>query len=150
MNIIATVLAAESCDVNEPRKVFELACAIQSMLWVRGAVVRQASLSFYNRFQFRNSRTERLLGALICQDTTPSVSYSEGEWLTDVHAALDRSGQVDLTIDRSQASVIPRVLATLHVRALDTHGLLLYPRVRSIARFGEALRFRVELPEAIH
>jgi hypothetical protein len=57
---------------------------------------------------------------------------------------------VDLVFNRTQSSLIPRVLATLHVRALDTHGLLLYPRVRSLTRRGDELRFRIEFPEAIH
>jgi hypothetical protein len=150
INVIAAVLAIDREAVGDPRTVFDRACAIQSMLWVRGASVRQASLSFYNRFRVGNSRTERLLGALICRDDSRSVSYSDDGWLGAVHGALDETGYVDLVVLRSDTSAIPRILSTLHVKALDTHGLLLYPRVRSLVRRGDEFRFRVELPEAIH
>lgn len=150
INVVSAVFAIADGEIGEPTKVFERACAIQAMLWVRGATVRQASLNFYNRFHGGNARTERLLGKLLCEDEAPSISYSDDDWLRELHSAIDRSGNVDLVIHRTQSAVIPRVLATLQVKPLDTHGLLLYPRVRSLTRRGDELRFRIELPEAIH
>jgi hypothetical protein len=87
---------------------------------------------------------------MICRDGSRSVAYSDDGWLGAVHVALDEEGYVDLVVLRRDSPAIPRILSTLHVKALDTHGLLLYPRVRSLVRRGEELRFRIELPEAIH
>ncbi len=150
INVVSAVFAIEDGVIDDPRRVFERACGIQAMLWVRGATVRQASLNFYNRFNSGNSRTERLLGRLICEDEAPSISYSAESWLHEVHEALDRSGSVDLIIKRSQTSIVPTVLATLQVRPLDTRGLLLYPTIRSMSRRDDELRFRIELSEVIH
>jgi hypothetical protein len=112
--------------------------------------VRRASLGFYNRFRPDNNRTERLLGRHLCLDLAPEIKYTKEDWLQRLHKALDQSGSADLVIDRRQSLAIPRVLAQLHVKPMDTHGLMLYPRVRSFLRLTNELRFRIELPEAIY
>jgi ATP-dependent Lhr-like helicase len=150
INVVSAVFARAEDHVGDPRVVFERTCAIQSILWVRGSTVRRASLGFYNRFRPDNNRTERLLGRLLCLDSAPEIIYTEKDWLQRLHKALDQSGTADLVIDRRQSVAIPRVLAQLHVKPMDTHGLMLYPRVRSFLRLANEMRFRIELPEAIY
>jgi ATP-dependent helicase Lhr and Lhr-like helicase len=151
LNVACTAIAVTQQVGVSPAAAFARACGIMSMLWVRGAAVRQASLGYYNRFQaIGDARTERLLGAMVCEDQTPSVQFSDGNWLSDVHGVLDETGSVDLIIERAKWSVIPAVVATLHVVPLDTHGLLLYPRVRSARRGTNHIHLWIELPEAIN
>lgn len=150
LEIISTVLACEEVSFKDPETAFDRARSIEAMLWVRGAAVRQASLNHYNQFSIRNERTERLLCAALCKDLIPKVQYDLENWLEELHLILDRIGQVKLVLTREQSIELPKVVATINVNALDTHGLLLFPRIGAITRSGREILIQIELPEVLH
>jgi len=150
IHIVSFVLAWNEVGADDVQKIFKKLCDIQSRLWVRGGVVRQESLKYYNQFDRDNSQTERLLGAMAYVDRTPEVRYTVDGWLEVVHQYLRQDGQVDLNVNRADSAQIPKILATLHVKALDLHGLLFHPRLVSVARLDERFRLRFELAEALH
>jgi ATP-dependent Lhr-like helicase len=147
MNLAAFVIAAQ--DNISKAAIFHRACQIQSVLWPRGANVRQAALSFYNPFMASNIRTERLLAAKLCIDNTPSVTLDEDDWMSKVHGYLRNLGRVDLLIPREKRHVTDRVIAHLHVSSVDTLGLFFYPRVKSVQNRGKDVELRIELAEAL-
>jgi superfamily II DNA or RNA helicase len=147
MNIAATILGVGEVSANDPAIAFERACEIQSMLWVRGNNVRDAALKFFNPFHIGNTRTERLIGASICEDNCRATRYEKDNWLAHVHHAIDTDGQVDLVLQRSSFGEMTSIVATLHVSPIESRGLTFFPRVRSVIRRGNELRLRIELAE---
>ena len=150
IHIVSFVLAWNDVGADGIEGIFKKLCEIQSRLWVRGSVVREESLKHYNQFDRDNNQTERLLGAMAYVDRTPETRYTADGWLEVVHQYLRQDGQVDLIVNRADSAQIPKILATLHVKALDLHGLLFHPRLVSVARLDEQLRLRFELAEALH
>ena len=150
IHIVSFVLAWNEVGAGGIQEIFKKLCDIQSRLWVRGGVVRQESLKHYNQFDRDNSQTERLLGAMAYVDRTPETRYTVDGWLEVVHQYLRQDGQVDLIVNRADSAKIPKILATLHVKALDLHGLLFHPRLVSVARLDDRFRLRFELAEALH
>jgi len=149
INTTSGVLAGSEVSLVDPAMVFKRLCEIQSMLWVRGEAVRQAWLKYYNPFRIGNLRTERLLGAWVCRDRTPVIAYAEEDWLTNTNEKLDSFGSVVVEVKRAQVDAIPNVLTSIHLNALDVHGLVLYPRVVSIVIVGTNYRIRIELAEIV-
>ncbi len=149
MNIIALVLSMDKNSDKASPTIFSDSCKIQSVLWPRGASVRQASLNYYNQFNLNNNRTERLLVAPLCADTTQLVLYSDDDWLINTHKILASNGKVNLQLNREKIKDITNIFATLNVTPIDTQGLLFYPRTSSIKHHMNHILICLELAEAI-
>jgi superfamily II DNA or RNA helicase len=149
MHIAAFAHAAKETSTEDPLVVFRRACEIQGTLWTRGSQVRRSALNYYNEFDSGNARTERILGAVICEDSCRCVEYDQVDWLDRVHKVLDEDGQVDLQLDRADVGKLPGIIADLHINPMDVHGLQFFPRIRSVEREFSVFRLRVELAEVL-
>ena len=147
INIAAVVLAVSEIDRGN---VFQRACEIQSVLWSRGSDVRQQALPFYNQFQIKNNRTDRLLVAKICQDSTVEVDYENKNWLLETCKTVRMFGSMDLIVRREDISYISNIVTILNVTPIDARGLLIYPRIANIKRQFDHIRLRIELSEVVH
>ena len=146
INIIAAVIAA----AEDPVDIFKRACEIQSVMWPRGSDVREEALPFYNPFQANKQRTERLLVAKICQDTTTEVIYLSENWFRRLYEVVEEFARVDLIVSRDHIHDVSNIVTRVNVTPLDTYGLLLYPRIASMQRELNNIRVRVELSEVVH
>ncbi len=150
VNIAAFVLAYAKHDSSvDNERIFNESCAIQAVLWPRGAQLRQSGLQFYNPFKLDgNTRTERKIAAKLCEDTTLKVDFALDNWHGNIQNELSSSGRVDLFINRENCSELNQVIAKLHTKPIDTFGLLLYPRITLINYQAQNLVMRIELAEA--
>ena len=146
INIMAVVIAA----AEDPGDIFKRACEIQSVMWPRGSDVRREALPFYNPFQANEQRTDRLLVAKICQDTTTEVIYLSTKWLEQLYKVLEELARVDLMVSRDYINDISNIVTRINITPLDTYGLLLYPRIASMRRELNNIRVRIELSEVVH
>ncbi|BEU04245.1 hypothetical protein OAG1_30450 [Agarivorans sp. OAG1] len=116
------------------------------LLWPRGYVIRDAWLSYYNPFAFAGP-TERLLVRASIGAACEQVDLSDGDWMAQCHALLDKHGKCELVakpeLDINQA------LAQLLVKPVDMYGLFFYPRVASIRREQHLVCAQVEIAEAV-
>ncbi len=150
LNIISLIISTQLNPSNDSRKIFSEACRIQSVLWPRGSVVRQSTLSFYNQFNPNNNRTERLLVEPFCADIIQTIEFNEkNPWLERVHKVLNNEGRVELLVPREFNSKLTEIVSIICVAPLDTFGLLLYPRVSTIRRNIDYIILRLELAERV-
>ena len=148
LNIAAVVIAASTN--SDPEDIFRESCSIQSVMWPRGSDVRQEALPFYHPLQPRKQRTERLLVAKFCQDTTNQINYSGSGWIDQLYAALEEFLRVDLIINREDAKDISEVITKINLKPVDVGYCLLHPVVTAIGRELGNIRLRVELRELLH
>jgi hypothetical protein len=151
INLTAFVLAYKQHDSTvDLERVFNEACAIQAVLWPRGSQLRQSTLPFYNPFRLEgNNRTERKLAAKLCLDKTTVINLDLPSWQNALHDQLRLSGRVDLRIPNDRHTDLNSVIAELHTQPIDTHGLLVYPRIVSIRHHIQCLTMRIELAETV-
>ncbi len=150
MNIAAFVLTAQKNIASKPLHIFMEACQVQSVLWARGSTVRQSSLQFYNPFQVKNIRTERLLAAKACIGNISTIIYEAKTWLTGIRLKLDEIGKVNLLISRDSCRDINKIIASIQVEPVDNYGLSFYPRVTSVRRYKDETILQIELAEAVY
>jgi ATP-dependent helicase Lhr and Lhr-like helicase len=151
LNIVAFVLAFsrhESSTDNE--RIFNESCAIQSVLWPRGAQLRESALQFYNPFRMNiSNRTERKLAAKLCNDTTVVIETTGSEWHATLHDELRRSGRVDLRVPSNKHSELNMFISLIHTVPIDTYGMFVYPRIVSMRHKSKNITLRVELAESV-
>jgi ATP-dependent Lhr-like helicase len=151
INIASFILAYKKhISTSDYELIFNDACAIQAVLWPRGAQLRQSSLQFYNPFRVDdNNRTERKLAAKLCVDRTRIIEVYELEWHDELHNELRHIGRVDLLIPSERHSELNTIIAMLHTKPIDTHGLLVYPRIISMRHQTRNTTMRIELAESV-
>ena len=151
LNIIAFVIAYQSHDsALAKEKIFGETCAVQSVLWPRGAQLRQSALQFYNPFAGNtNNRTERCLASKLCVDNTQVVAFAEESWLLTIHEILGLKGKVDLFIAKKDVGELNKIIAILHATPIDTYGLLVYPRIENLRHSQQSIAMRIELAESV-
>jgi len=151
INIVAFILAyAKHDSAIDNERIFNEACAIQSVLWPRGAQLRQSALQFYNPFRMgSNNRTERKLAAKLCVDTTHVIKISGPEWHDALHDELRQSGRADLFVPSERRNELNIIIALLHTKPIDTHGLLVYPRIVNMRHHIQNITMRIELAESV-
>lgn len=151
VNIVAFLIAFYNYNSTEDKEViFREACSIQSVLWPRGAQLRQSALQFYNPFMGNsNNRTERKIAAMLCLDDTRVVSIINSSWHTELRDELSHNGRVDLCIPSERHGEINSIIATLHTTPIDMYGLLVYARITSIRSQVQNSTMRIELAESI-
>ncbi|MDA7686504.1 protein DpdJ [Pseudomonadales bacterium] len=151
INIVAFVLAYEKHDrATDNQLIFVEACAIQSVLWPRGAQLRASALQFYNPFRMdTNNRTERKLAAKLCVDSTRCIDFSDPKWLTELHGELRITGRTDLVVPKNRHTELNAIVALLHTKPIDAHGLLVYPRIIHMRHHAQNITLRIELAESV-
>lgn len=151
INTVSFVIAyAAQKGGQDIGRLYKETCAIQAVLWPRGGQLRQSALSFYNPFKFQgNNRTERKLAAKLCLDTTETVIYTASCWHDELHKLLPKYGRVNLLVPSEAFGELNNIIAALHTRAIDTHGLLVYPRIVKIEHKGRNIIVRIEIAESV-
>jgi ATP-dependent Lhr-like helicase len=151
LNIVALILAFSRHESTiDNVRIFAESCAIQSVLWPRGAQLRESALQFYNPFRMNTStRTERKIAAKLCKDTTVVIGVFGSEWHDALHDELRHSGRADLFISGDSHSELNMVISLLHTTPIDTYGLLVYPRIVRMSHKSKNITLRIELAESV-
>ena len=150
INIASHALASKALGKSaDIQKLFKSYCKTQSLLWPRGYITRQSELSYYSSFQGEVTVTERLLGAKLFSDETPSVEFSNDNWLEILHKHLCKDGRVDLHISREQVDNVTDAITRCQLEPVDNFGLLLFPRISSLRRINGEVILRIELAESL-
>ena len=149
MGIVGLLLAIKNNPTVSKQELFELSCCVQSILWPRGNAVREAGLSYYNQFQMKKGRTERLLAAKLCSQQIESIPFCEQDWFKKLHYVLSQKGLCSITIGRESRYEVSKIVSLIHVTPLDTNGLLFYPRLKAFRYINESIELTWELAEAI-
>ncbi len=149
MGIVGLLLAIKNNPTVSKQELFELSCRVQSILWPRGNAVREAGLSYYNQFQMKKGRTERLLAAKLCSQQIESIPFCEQDWFKKLHYVLSQKGLCSITIGRESRYEVSKIVSLIHVTPLDTNGLLFYPRLKAFRYINESIELTWELAEAI-
>lgn len=149
MGIVGLLLAIKNNPSVSKKELFDLSCRVQSVLWPRGSAVREAGLSYYNQFQVKKGRTERLLAAKLCNQQIELINFSNQDWLGKLHEALSQKGLCSIMIEREHRTEVSKIVSLLHVTPLDTNGLLFYPRLKAFRYKDECIELTWELAEAI-
>ncbi len=109
---------------------------LYSLLWPRGSQARNHALSLRNPFA-EIPETERFLVLDALQGGSTPVDFSSEEWRRELETALIEESRAKIACSSDQLSEFRRSILSLLANPLDTGSLLVYPRLRGIARNAE-------------
>ena len=107
--------------------------ALYSLLWPRGSQARNQALSLRNPFA-EIPETERFLVLDALAPSEPPVAFLSDEWRNKFEGILVENGRAQISCGLSELDAFKKALLSLLASPLDTGLLLVYPRLRGIAR----------------
>jgi len=120
---------------------------LQSILWLRGRVIRNKHLDLYNPFaQYREP--ERLLLSHIFKEYDNRINFREdNEWYEDFKSLIEKHGEVVVSFDEIDKKCIQDFLNYLIVNPMESKYLLVYARVHSIIKVKHLYHVHCEIAE---
>ena len=109
---------------------------LYSLLWPRGSQARNHALSLRNPFA-EIPETERFLVLDALQGGSPPISFSSAEWRRELEAALIEESRAKITCPSDKLHEFRKGILSLLANPIDTGSLLVYPRLRGIARSSD-------------
>ncbi len=130
-------------EVGQNRRAWRFN-AISALLWPRGTRARNHTLELRNLYAAVPS-TERFLVLDALNPVETRVEFGVPDWRSVCETALIVEGSVALVAAPGVFTAFRAALIALLANALDTGALLLYPRLRGIAREHGQVIVRLEL-----
>jgi hypothetical protein len=107
--------------------------SVYGLLWPRGSLMRNYSLSSYNPYSSLPA-PERLLLREFLALGDPEIVFGADDWRPGMAAALADNARAVLVAARESAAALRESVLSMVVVPVDTGELLLYPRIRGVAR----------------
>ena len=121
---------------------------VSSLLWARGAPIRQAGLELRSRFTEMPKPEPLLLRGLVFE-TVPTIDLLDDNWTAQCLDTLASNGLVHLTCPINEPSRISEAMAFLAVNPVDTGYLSVFARATAVKRANDLLLLEVEVAEAV-
>lgn len=115
----------------------DLLARLETVLWPRGALIRDRQYGSYNPFASEPDPAPDILEALFSASAAPPVSVGSAEetW-TDVERQLRAEGLVRLHADAGRRDALLSILARTASEAIELDNLRLSPQVTEVAVLG--------------
>ena len=117
-------------------------------LWLRGSVIRNRAVSFYNPFSIvPEADREILLDVLQPAETV--VKLEEPNWQEQVNEALRTVGTASLSARSTSRQALKSALLKIMMEPVDVDFLNLYPAVEGMRRTSQGYVARLRIREAL-
>jgi hypothetical protein len=122
---------------------------IYSFLWPRGSMVRSQSLNLYNPY-YELPKAERLLVydtvELVPHDT---IIYGAENWRSEFNSKIMKKGEIVLRISSGLFNKSKETIVELISTPIDESGLLYYPNIKRLSKYGNDLDMYWEVREVL-
>ena len=117
-------------------------------LWLRGSIIRNRAISFYNPFStIPEADREILLDVL--QPTETLIKLEEHGWQEQVNEALKTMGSVTLLASPTDRQALKDALLKIMMQPVDVGFLNLYPSMEGISRTAQGYVARLRIREVL-
>ena len=126
----------------------DLLARLETVLWPRGALIRDRQYGSYNPFASEPDPTPDILAALLSASAAPPVSVGDSEktW-AELDRQLRAEGAVGLHAEAGRRDSLLAILARTATEAIELDNLRLSPRVTEVSVLaGGHLRAALSLP----
>lgn len=117
-------------------------------LWLRGSLIRNRAISFYNPFSIVPEADREILLDIL-QPSERIVKLEEPNWREQVDQALRTVGTVLLTAQLSDRHALKQAALQLMTKPVDVGFLNVYPVVEGFRRTTQGYDVRLRIREAI-
>jgi hypothetical protein len=117
-------------------------------LWLRGSVIRNRAVSFYNPFSIVPEADREILLDVL-QPAETLVKLEEADWQEQVNEALRTVGNASLSARLTSRQALKSALLKIMMEPVDIGFLNLYPAVEGMRRTSQGYVARLRIREAL-
>lgn len=140
------LIAALPNDVrNDPYVCFQV---LYGRLWLRGIIIRNRAISFYNPFAIVPEADREILLDVL-QPVENLIKLEEPDWQTQLNEALQAVGTAALIAPVSRRRALKEAILKMMSEPVDVGFLTLYPFVEGIRRTAQGYVVRLRIREAV-
>jgi hypothetical protein len=121
---------------------------IYGRLWLRGSIIRNRAISFYNPFAIVPEADREILLDLL-QPAENVVKLEENNWREQVNQALRTVGSVSLKSKLTDRQILNQAILQMMSEPIDVGFLNVYPVAEGFRRTTEGYIVRLRIREAI-
>ena len=140
------LIAALPTDVrNDPYVCFQV---LYGRLWLRGSIIRNRAISFYNPFAIVPEADREILLDVL-QPAENLIKVEEPDWRTQLNEALQAVGTAALIAPVARRRALKEAILKMMSEPVDVGFLTLYPFVEGIRRTAQGYVVRLRIREAV-
>lgn len=140
------LIAALPAEVrNDPYVSFQV---LYSRLWLRGSIIRNRAISFYNPFAIVPEADREILLDVL-QPAENLIKLEEPDWQIQLNESLQAFGTAALIAPVARRRTLKEAILQMMSEPVDVGFLTLYPFVEGIRRTAQGYVVRLRIREAI-
>ncbi|MBD2428720.1 DEAD/DEAH box helicase [Phormidium sp. FACHB-1136] len=117
-------------------------------LWLRGSIVRNRAISFYNPFSIMPEADREILLDVL-QPVETLIKLEEPNWQEQVKEALRTAGTASLSARPTSRQALKNALLSIMIEPVDVGFLNLYPAIEGMRRTAQGYVARLRIREAV-
>lgn len=117
-------------------------------LWLRGSLIRNRTVSFYNPFSLMPEADREILLDVL-QPAETLIKLEEPNWQEQVNEALRTAGTASLRARLTSRQSLKNALLAITIEPVDVGFLNLYPAVEGMRRTSQGYVARLRIREAV-